>query len=92
MLRCRAFESNSIPSKSRPHLEASMILQAPRLLEGGWKRVQSLDLELRKVSEKKMCVLIVPIVMLADGIPHLAPKDTLNRDAASQKGWRNSGS
>ena len=74
----KAFESNSIHLKSRLPLEANMISRAIGLLKGGLERAQSLDLESRRVWEKKTYVPILRLPKLADDGPHTAPENIIS--------------
>ena len=73
----KAFESNSIHLKSRRPLEVNMISRPIGLLKGGLGRAQSLDLESRKVWEKKTYVPFLPLLHLADDGRHTAPENII---------------
>ena len=74
---CKVFESNSIHLKSRRPLEANMTSPAIGLLTGGLERAQSLDLESRRVWEKKMYVSVLRLLKLADDGRHTAPENII---------------
>ena len=73
----KVFESNLIHLKSRPPLEANMRSRAIGLLKGGLERAQSLDLESPRVWEKKMYVLVLHLLNLADVERLTAPENII---------------
>ena len=73
----KAFESNSIHSKSRPPLEANMRSRAIGLLKGGLEKAQSLDLESPRAWERRMCVSVLCLLNLADVGRLTAPKNII---------------